>query len=130
MPVVRKKRCLIAAVALWGVLAMTFAPLLSHAFGLGTGYAGLAQICTAQGAKLLSLPADGSAPVNHDGHGTGFGHCPFCLSHASIAPPPQTLTGALARNEGPKSLPASSRVAARPPTAWAQARPRAPPVVT
>ena len=126
----RKKRYLIASVVLWGVLAMTFAPLLSHAFGLGTGHAGLAQICTAQGAKLLSLPAGGSAPVNREGNGSVFGHCPFCLLHASIAPPLQTLTSTLARSEGQKSLPAVSRVAPRPATAWAHARPRAPPVVT
>jgi len=129
MPVVCKKRRLIALVALWGVLAMTFAPLLSHAFGLGTSHAGLGEICTAQGAKLL-LPAGGSTPTNHDGNRTAFDHCPFCLSHVSVAPPPQTLTGALARGEGPKPLPASSRVAPRPATAWAHARPRAPPVVS
>jgi len=126
----RKNRRVIASVALWGVLAMTFAPLLSHALGLGTGYAALGEVCTVQGAKAPPPLADGRVPINDDRHATAFGHCPFCVSHVSIAPPPQTSAGTPARREARGALAGTSRSAPRPSIAWAHARPRAPPAVT
>jgi len=130
MRAMRKNRRVIAAVALWGVLAMAFAPLLSHAFGLGTGYAALGEICTAQGAKTPLPLADGRAPISDDRHAAPFGHCPFCVSHVSVAPPPQTPAVTPARREARGAPSATSCFAPRPSIAWAHARPRAPPVTT
>lgn len=112
---------LAAALAGCALLFAALAPPLSHAPPLE------AIVCTTDGARRITPPADGDAPRAPAAH--PLEHCPFCASHAvPLAPPPARV--AMPAAPGVDPLPAIDRHPPRPLLARTAAQPRAPPLAS
>lgn len=112
---------LAVALAACALLFAALTPPLSHAPPLE------ATVCTTDGARRITPPADGDAPRAPAAH--PLEHCPLCASHAvSPAPPPARV--AMPAAPGVDPLPALDRQPPRPLLARTAAQPRAPPLAS
>lgn len=117
----RRRIAWIALIAFW---ALALVPTVSRALAFASGDGAWAEVCTAQGARLVALegrdsPLPQASPA--------LDHCEFCsLGLDNVAPPPATaatLPLPLA-TDGPPRL---FLQAPCPLFAWRSAQPRAPP---
>lgn len=129
----------VAWLALLALLAGSLLPALAHALASEAQRTVWAEVCTAQGMKLVPVAAEGSddagpaeatdaapggAPMSLHG---AADHCPWCLLTAApaLAPPPAPV---LWLPPLPASgLPARFLSAARTTAVWQAAQPRGPP---
>lgn len=117
-------RRLLLWIAALAVLMAALAPAVAQALVSGNGAAWV-EVCTAQGARWISVDDAGDPSTTKAMH--GLEHCPYCSLQLPTADLPPTP---------PAALPAPVRVAAFPPAfaaaprtlhAWVSAQPRAPP---
>lgn len=125
MIILAKRQTLHIWVALLAILFSALAPTVSHALAAAAPAATL-EMCTAQGYKLVQLPASdgGKAPVDLK---HGMEHCAFCTIHGGgdgLLPPPAV---ALALHAGRDLYPSLFYNAPRALHTWSAANPRAPP---
>lgn len=121
MHTVRRHLPLTRWLALLAVAALVLLPTLGHALAKGGG--GLAEVCTPQGVKLVTLD-DGETTPAPSVH---LEHCVFCA--AGAAPLPAQPALALPAPMGGTQMPPRFLQAPRTAHAWASANPRAPPVL-
>ncbi|MBL8305533.1 MAG: DUF2946 family protein [Rubrivivax sp.] len=104
---------------------LALAPSVSRALAFAAGEGRWGEICTAQGARLVSLEERGdTAPLAS----ASMDHCPFCMFGAGdgAAPLPghaAALTPRVATDAPPRLF----LLSPRPLFAWRSAQPRAPP---
>jgi Protein of unknown function (DUF2946) len=119
-------------IALVAALAMAVMPTLSRAMAFANGEDGWAQVCTAQGMKMVAVadlgtPADPSAPSSS---GASLDHCKYCTASAGAAPLPAAPASVPVPLAQASAAPAAFFHAPRTLFAWASAQPRAPPVLS
>lgn len=113
-------------IAIFAMLALALLPSVSHALAAARGAAGLAEVCTPLGARLVARDDAGrdDAPVQVSG---ALEHCPYCgLSTPSLGMPPAGLPKLAVAATAAHS---PRRLAQRPVEllAWRSGLPRAPP---
>jgi hypothetical protein len=125
-----RRACWLAIVAM---LALALLPTVSHALAAARGQSPWAEICTPQGARVVSI-ADAGARViadRDDGRSGSAGihleHCPFCSSSTVVFGMPPVQTGTLVLAAGGIEPPPRFLQAAHTLHAWRSAQPRAPP---
>jgi hypothetical protein len=117
--------------ALVAALALALLPTLSHAVAHARGGSAWAEVCTAQGARLVAVvDAEGgdgaAAPLQGMIH---LEHCPFCALSAGAVGLPPAQPAPLALPLGSDAPPARFLSAPRTLFAWAAAQPRGPPSI-
>jgi Protein of unknown function (DUF2946) len=120
----------LAWLALVAVLLGALLPTVAHALAGGRAGTTWAEVCTAQGVKLVPVAAaedPGQAETPGLSLNGSMDHCPYCtLAQAfELAPPPEGLV----RVHAPVrfGLPKRFFTAATTPPVWRAAQPRAPP---
>ncbi|HJV97296.1 MAG TPA: DUF2946 domain-containing protein [Albitalea sp.] len=112
-------------IALTAMLALALVPTLSHALAFARGQSDLANVCSAQGTRLVATDDESPSPS-----GATFDHvdqCPLCsLQAASLALPPAADDG-VAPLKLSHAVPALFLAAPRLLFAWSAAQPRGPP---
>ena len=124
MPTRRGRRTVSRWIALFAILAVTFAPSITGLLSASRGQL-WDQVCSAT-SPALSRPAttdDGSPATPH-----AFEHCPYCALHADLAPPPDARQASPGSAIAFRARPAAFVHAPRATAVWTSAQPRAPPL--
>jgi len=121
-------------IACLAILCNLLVPSLSHALSMTglSGKANLVEICSASGTKfvpfnLVDKIKSSSTPLNKDAHKAE--HCQFCVTHAGSDAIPPTTTLLFAVMSGRDLFPSLFYHSPAPLFSWAQANPRAPPLL-
>jgi len=112
-----------AWVAIWAVLAMTFMPLLSQAFGADKGWQ---EICGAVGSRWIQVDDGTQSQPRSPSKAQLFDHCPYCaLGAGALGMPPTVLSASplLLRFAMPRAFFAAPRLL----HPWRRAQTRGPP---
>jgi len=113
-----------AWIALFAIGMLALAPSISRALAFSAGEGRWAEICTPQGARLVSLDDRGdTAPLA----APALDHCPFCALGGDSAAPLPTAVMALTLSVATDAPPRLFLLSPRPLFAWRSAQPRAPP---
>jgi hypothetical protein len=120
-------RCYASWIACFALLFAALAPSISHAVeAWHGGVATWAEICTADGAKLVNT--GDATPSSSDGAKLlHLEHCAFCVTHAGADGPPPSASFVLPIVSGVSIAPTLFYQSPRPLFIWTSAQSRAPP---
>lgn len=122
-------RRLFGWIALLAILGGALAPAISHMADHDRADKAVLEVCTAEGARMVTMHGDADPVKNDKPLHFSLEHCPFCIPHAgSLGLLPSSVLVFHLPADGAQYFPPLFLSAPYPLFVWASAQPRAPPV--